>query len=133
ACVSGVPAQPASVIPNEDLDSDLPEEISPLVPGRIVVRFRSGVDPASVMKILREERLEPITRLRRTDTRVVRVRLGQEEAIVDRLNQRSDVEFAERDYLLHAAGLVPGDPLYSSAQWNLAKINMPDAWSLSVG
>src|SRR5437762_2924999 len=72
-------------------------------------------------------------RLRRAHAHVASVPRGQEHTVIDRLRQRTDIEFAEPDYLLRAAGLTPSDPLYGSAQWNLAKINMPDAWALSVG
>ncbi len=51
--------------------------------------------------------------------------------LIERLNSRPDVLFAEPNYLYRAAR-VPSDPLYAR-QWHLSGINMDRAWDISTG
>jgi serine protease len=71
---------------------------------------------------------------------------SREQAIIDALSKRSDVEIAEPDSFMQlspdeqALEVDPGathegfpnDPLYAK-QWNLRQIGMPDAWKLAQG
>ena len=56
---------------------------------------------------------------------------GQEQAEITRLSRLSWVQYAEPNYLVHAA-LVPDDPLYSQ-QWDLQRIDASDAWDRTFG
>jgi serine protease len=71
---------------------------------------------------------------------------SREQAIIDALSKRSDVEIAEPDSFMQlspdeqalevdpgtAHEGFPNDPLYAK-QWNLRQIGMPDAWKLAQG
>ena len=63
---------------------------------------------------------------------VWQVPAGREEEIARSLARRDDVEYAEPDRL-RQAHLVPSDPLYAGAQWNLPRIEAPTAWDGTVG
>jgi hypothetical protein len=62
---------------------------------------------------------------------VVDVAPGDEEAAVERLRADPDVEFAEVDHYLPAAG-VTSDPM-SGSEWHLTKIGAPTAWNYATG
>jgi serine protease len=73
---------------------------------------------------------------------------AQEDALVDKLSKRSDVEIAEPDSIMAlspedmqpiqvqdvgpATPGYPNDPLYGK-QWHLRQIGMPEAWKLADG
>ena len=50
---------------------------------------------------------------------------------IKRLNLRSDVEFAEPNYIYHAQ-LVPDDTFYTR-QWHYPAVNLPQAWDITTG
>jgi hypothetical protein len=56
---------------------------------------------------------------------------GQEQAEIARLAKLPGVRYAEPNYIAYAAG-IPSDPLYPE-QWNLARVNAPLAWDMTVG
>ncbi len=51
--------------------------------------------------------------------------------IVRSLRRRTDVEFAEPNYIRHTR-LIPNDPLYDQ-QWHYPNINLPAAWDITRG
>ena len=53
------------------------------------------------------------------------------EAVAAELNARSDVEYAQPDYLRPAL-FVPNDSLYT-LQWNLMQVGLPRAWDINPG
>lgn len=52
-------------------------------------------------------------------------------ALLDRLRRRTDVEYAQLNYLIDLA-YVPNDPLYAQ-QWHYPPISMPGAWDITRG
>jgi subtilisin family serine protease len=66
--------------------------------------------------------------------RIYRVQIDPDQdvmAAINLLESDPNVEYAEPNYLAHAA-VVPNDPLYAS-QWALTKINAPAAWDVVTG
>lgn len=62
---------------------------------------------------------------------------GQANGVLRQLLARADVEYAEPDFLVQTAAVIPNDPGFVN-QWGLfsstdADINGPEAWSVSVG
>lgn len=51
--------------------------------------------------------------------------------VVEALNQRADVKFAEPNYIRQPY-LTPNDPLYTY-QWNYQQLNLPAAWDFTTG
>ncbi len=104
-----------------------------IAPGRVVVKFRPGSSAEEAARVLREEGLTSRRQVGRTGARVVQTEVGREREAISRLAQRPQVEYAEPDYIVRKLDVVPADPLYAAQQWDLPKINMPDAWNVTRG
>ena len=48
------------------------------------------------------------------------------------LAQRSDIEWAEPNWILHASA-VPNDPLYARQRWHYEALQLPSAWDVTTG
>src|SRR5436190_23898905 len=93
-----------------------PAAADEIVPGRVLVRWRSTRTQALLpdgVHTLR--RLSPETHLIATTPTVEATR-----ALIDRLNARADVVYAEPDYVRQRSGapVAPNDPMYKF-QWGL--------------
>lgn len=55
-----------------------------------------------------------------------------EQELIDILRADPSVEYAELNTICHAH-MIPNDTYYSPYQWDLPKINMPQAWDISTG
>jgi subtilisin family serine protease len=101
-------------------------------PGRIIVRFRPGVDTLSRRQSLLEQGATTIRPLRLPGLELVRLAAGKSvrEAIAA---FRTDpaVAYAAPDYREHAFA-TPNDPQYPTL-WGLQKINAPGAWDITTG
>ncbi len=105
----------------------------PFVRHRVLVRFNSDVSEDQVFETMRASRGLRTKGIRGTG--VVAVELPEdvdEEAYLQELRSRSDVDFAELDLILPPADMNPNDPMYTN-QWHLPKISAPAAWPTSVG
>jgi serine protease len=102
------------------------------VPGEVLVKFRTGLEPAqqaSALSVVRGG-------LQSTETRwignILHVRAPGEdnaEALADVLSRQPEVEWVQPNYLSRLKA-VPNDPSYPR-QWNFDLINMPLAWDIS--
>ena len=113
--------------------------------GRILVKFNTGVQAKSVKSIIYEHRGVPLKRIPQIGIHVVGFndeRVDLEDKIREFENDPR-VEYAELDYILHAAAVYPDDP-YFSLQWALsntgqtggvsgADIDTPSAWDRTTG
>ena len=111
--------------PVEPLESGGPPSLSSsrpgrYVPGRVLVRFRTGADEAALARAQGAE-LEKTVALR---VRILRVAPGREVAVARALSRRPDVEFAEPDWLRTVDDptcpgcTLPNDPLFGY-KWDL--------------
>ena len=98
--------------------------------GHILVGSRPGTDDAVFEKALAKGHGHSIGKIAER-VHVVDVAPGDEEAAVARLRANPDVEFAEVDRLIPAAGLT-NDPL-SGNEWHLTTIGAATAWTYSQG
>jgi serine protease len=102
------------------------------VPGEVVVKFRTGVTLAGQARALRGLRSQPpVSSLRWVGGAAV-LRDYTEldpDIMVRQLRLQPEVQWAEPVYL-RRAHLVPSDPSFTSRQWNLTAIGMPDAWTI---
>ena len=62
----------------------------------------------------------------------IQVPADRAEALLAQLRQDPSVEYAERDGLARAA-FVPADTTLTGTQWHLAKIQAPQAWTITAG
>lgn len=106
------------------------------VPGQIIVRFRSGVSLQSVGTLSAGGvQLQQVRALSLENTYLYRTPQTR-QAVMDAVNAlqtRSDVEYAQPDYILKAQA-QPNDPRFTNGdQWNLPLINVAAAWDVSKG
>lgn len=97
------------------------------VPGRVLLRFRKGVDIPILLKGFPLELAVP-------DIHVYSASVpeGQEKTWVRLFKEDPRVEYAELDHYARAY-LIPNDPLWKDYQWYMQKINAPQAWEITTG
>jgi thermitase len=98
------------------------------VPGQILVKFHPWVPASDAARLLAAQDLTILGPVADLGVLKIAVSTGQEEAAVKMLATDPRVEYAELDYLAHAA-IVPNDTHYSQ-QWGLARIDAPGAWDV---
>jgi len=102
-----------------------------LVPGEVLVKFKSDVSPISVQAALSAQDVRAVGEVAALGVQRLTVPKGQELAIVAALRHHPLVEYAEPNYIIHAI-LTPNDPSFPS-QWGLTKIGAPQAWDVTTG
>jgi serine protease len=99
------------------------------VAGKLIVKFRDGTSSATRVSALSTRGARASAQLPYADFDVVSLDPADDvEAAATALAARSDVEYAQPAYRVHAT-LKPNDPLYFH-QWNLPDIDMERAWDL---
>lgn len=105
----------------------------PFVPGRVLVKYRSGVSTLHAHKLLMSAGAHHNREVARLGVHVFDLPAdANEEEMLKTLRGQPDVEFAELDYILYPDIMTPDDPLYSS-QWHLPKVSCPEAWATTLG
>jgi len=98
--------------------------------GHILVGSKATSDDAVFEKALAKGNAHSLGKIAQR-VHVVDVAPGDEEAAAARLRADPNVEFAEVDRLIPAAG-VTNDPM-SGNEWHLATVGAPTAWTYSTG
>ena len=119
-------------------------EVANIIPGRVIVKFKSGlrvqsVGPLSARVAGRSVNLEPQRTLGLAGVQLMRANGVDAKGTLElaaQLSLRADVEYAEPDRRIHAL-LTPNDTQYEQ-QWALGssafgRLNMPNAWSVTTG
>lgn len=114
------------------IEMDAPSREGTYVPGKVLVKWRTGREPA-VGDLARDGiPARSVERPDHADFTVLRIAEDADaEAIARRLSARDDVVYAQAAYRVHKR-LRPNDPRYS-AQWNLPAIDMERAWDINPG
>lgn len=109
------------------------------VPYEVIVKFKPGARKSAATSGLAGVRLTSnsahfdVARLENTlplrNSRAVAK--SETLALLAKLRQRDDVEYAQLNYLFDYA-LTPSDPLYAQ-QWHYPMITLPDAWDITTG
>lgn len=119
-------------LPGVTSESASQAQQSRLKPGEILIKFKSQSDGDALMQVLGETRAFRLRTLRRTRTQVWQVPEGQEEDLARQLANRSDVLFAEPNYIYRSFA-IPADPFFD-AQWaHQTTIGSSSAWDVSTG
>ena len=109
-----------------------PSDARSYVPGRVLVKWRTGREPA--LRDLTRDGIpaRAVERPDHADFSVLRIADDEDaEEVAGRLSARGDVVYAQAAYRVHTR-LRPNDPRYSS-QWNLTAIDMERAWDINPG
>ncbi len=107
-----------------------------IAPGRLLVKFKSGVSNARAAEIQASISGREIKRIDGIDVRVLKIpEAADPRAIAARLKQSGDVAFAEPDHIAHGAqsATTPNDPWFLNWQPQLRQINCPAAWQYTTG
>ncbi len=103
------------------------------VPGRVIVKFRSGISPDKISQFRSEFDAAIVAEVPQLRMAVLQLNQADVSRAIRRLRARSDIEYAEPDYIGYPTW-DPNDPAYvSGQQWALAKIQASQAWDLSRG
>lgn len=110
-----------------------------LVPFEVLVKFKSGIDSASVvaavpdLSVKSQSRHYSLLRLDAPGAMLYRADEARATTLrmVEQLRRRKDVIYAQPNYRFELA-FVPTDPLYAQ-QWHYPLIAMPSAWDLTRG
>jgi serine protease len=102
------------------------------VPDEIIVKFKDGVNKQQATTALADLGTSLISTNAQIGVQQIRIPAGKTvEEMVAAFSSRSDVEYAEPNYIAHAF-FTPNDPYYVY-QWHMPLINMPTAWDQSTG
>jgi serine protease len=114
------------------LERQRPSGNGAYVPGKVLVRWRPGREPA-IRDLTRDGiPARGIERPDHADFTVLRIPDDADaEEIASRLAARADVAYAQAAYRVHSQ-FRPNDPLYN-LQWNLPAIDMERAWEINPG
>jgi thermitase len=105
---------------------------SEYVPGELLVRFRPILPKERSEQVMASEGAVSTRRIEPLDVDVVRLRPGLSvEEAVERFSAYPEVEYAEPNYILHAAVLID-DPGLTN-QWAPQMIDAPQAWETTAG
>lgn len=101
----------------------------PYVPGQVIVRLK----PAAAAGMLSAMGYRESPDAAGADFEVITTRSGQtvEDAVAE-LSSRSDVVFAQPNYIYHALNVIPNDTQFA-AQYHLSLIGAPEAWEYARG
>jgi serine protease len=104
------------------------------LPGRVLVKFRSGGAATSRASAAGAMQARSVTRPTYADFDIVEIDPALDaEAVAAELSRQPDVEYAQADYLVRPY-FHPNDPLYQSLpQWNLIDLGMEAAWDINQG
>lgn len=99
--------------------------------GRIVVRFTPGASPQGRAAAHRAAGTVSTRNARLADVMVAQVDPGAVQQALTAYRSRSDVAWAEPDYIVRAT-LATSDPRFGD-QWGPTKIGAPTAWDVTTG
>ncbi len=114
------------------------------VPGEVLVKFRAGISAENMTQALASVQAQAVESI--GEIAVTRLRLGADvevEDAVQRLQQLSQVEYAEPNYLFHTMEVMPNDSRFGEL-WGMnntgqsggtadADIDAPEAWQIQTG
>lgn len=102
------------------------------VKGRLLIKFKEGTTEAEIGDAIGKSKGSLKKSFPALGLKLIEFPANaNEKALANAFKQRSDVEFAEPDYL-YASASTPNDPSFNS-QWHLSKIASPQAWDFSTG
>lgn len=107
-------------------------DVPPHVPGRLLAAPRSGIDHNLLERTLKLH--AAVVRKHWTGIAVSVLEVPEKfsQAILESLQRTGLFDYVERDPYAHTAGEIPNDPGFVS-EWHLAKIQTPQAWSVTTG
>ena len=109
---------------------------APFVEGEIIVQFKPQVGLQSLNRLsVGGVELQQVRPLSLERTFLYRANLNREDtlALLQQLQEQSNVAYAHPNYLLFAQATIPNDPQYSNQRWHYEAIRLPEAWDIENG
>ena len=104
------------------------------VPGRILVGFRANVSTAQSQAVVQSVQPRGSRKIQGIDVHVVELPANaNENAVLQALRNRPEVQSVEFDQILQPTDVIPNDPYFANFEWHLNKIQAPAAWSTTTG
>jgi thermitase len=110
-----------------------PPDSGEFVPGEVLVKFKKGASLSSARAVLSAQNVRAVGEIPALGVQRLSVPKGQELTVIAALQHHPLVEYAEPNYIIHAIDTIPDDTYFSSHQWNMPKINAPQAWDITTG
>lgn len=110
-----------------------PECPPPFVQGEFLVKFKPGSAADAVRNLNAENQATDIDSIRALG--VTRMRVPTGSSVGEKVNaykRNPNVQYAEPNFLATEED-IPNDPGFSTVQWNLTKVQAPQAWDISKG
>lgn len=104
---------------------------APSVPDEILFKFKPGVTEDIKNKVASESALQVKEKIPHIDVFVAKVNPNSRDAVIEALKHNPNIEYAQPNYIGQSQR-IPNDPNYAQ-QWNLPKIQAPNAWDISTG
>jgi thermitase len=103
-------------------------------PGRLLVKFKAGVPPNVRAQAAPGPGFQNTSSRELTELGASRLQVPDDQltATLAALRKNPLVEYAEPDYPVQVADVIPNDPYWSS-QWGPPDIQAPQAWSVTTG
>ncbi|MGH9197806.1 MAG: S8 family serine peptidase, partial [Acidimicrobiia bacterium] len=125
-------AGPGSVVPKRTGSIiRRPPNLPLYAPDRLLVKFRTGVQAATVQSVHQQSGGSVIRIIQQLQIHVVRVEPPTIARALASYRASPFVEFVENDTYVYAAA-IPNDSLYI-LQWHYPAINLPAAWDVVTG
>jgi YVTN family beta-propeller protein len=123
---------PVRLLSDHQPGTDDPSFVPGVVLVQLSVSTARSADAAQRLGVA-DEALSPLFISGQSALYRLAVPSGEEESSAARLASRSDVLFAEPDYLYYVTETIPNDPLYSRYQWSLPHIRANLGWDRTIG
>jgi PKD repeat protein len=112
---------------------DAAEDAGDVVPGQLLVKFRSDAPGQARAQARAAARAEEVSTIEQLGVHVWRVPEHAAPRALHGLQQNPHIEFAEFDAVIELDGEVhPNDPQWSR-QWGPVQVGTPSAWATSMG
>ena len=120
---------------NAALQQYVPVSRTEMVADQVLVHLRESASEEDLAELAQAHNAAVVRALSDGKTFVVRLSAPGLDAVDDAVAKFSsasaEVAYAEPDFIRHLS-VTPNDPMVGNL-WGMAKISMPDAWSLSTG
>ena len=105
-----------------------------VAPNEVLVKFRGTTAPQVIGQAVTGENVDETEYVGSAQAVRLHSRSKNVDTLIRELSARSDVEYAEPNYVIHALDPTPNDPYFTQGQlYGLLKISAPAAWVTTTG
>src|SRR5438876_1292887 len=113
------------------LTCGLQGESGRVVPGRLLVKPRAGIDESALQQLFAAHGARQHSAIHQINLRILNVPEAARDHVLEALQHHPGIEFAELDAIVPPS-FTPNDPSFKN-QWHLPKMGCPSAWDITFG